>query len=52
PHLLFEGKLNEAILNQTKEAADRHPSLQWLTSGYLGPDPLLANAIANRTGMH
>jgi len=52
PHLLFEGKLNEAILNQTKKAADRHPSLQWLTSGYLGPDPLLANAIANRTGMH
>ena len=52
PHLLFEGRLNEAILKQTKEAADRHPSLQWLTSGYLGPDPLLANAIANRTGMH
>jgi sirohydrochlorin cobaltochelatase len=51
PHLLFEGRLNEAILKQTKEAADRHPSLQWLTSGYLGPDPLLADAIANRTGM-
>lgn len=52
PHLLFEGKLNQAILNQTKEAAGRHPSLQWLTSGYLGPDPLLADAIASRTGMH
>lgn len=52
PHLLFEGKLNQAILNQTKEAAGRHPSLQWLTSGYLGPDPLLADAIADRTGMN
>ncbi|MGI9466885.1 MAG: sirohydrochlorin chelatase [Rubripirellula sp.] len=52
PHLLFEGRLNQAILNQTKAAADRHSSLQWLTSGYLGPDPLLADAIANRTGMH
>lgn len=52
PHLLFEGKLYQAILDQTKEAAQRHPSVQWITSGYLGPDPLLANAIANRTGMH
>lgn len=52
PHLLFEGRLHQAILNQTNEAADRHPSLQWLTSGYLGPDPLLADAIVNRTGMH
>lgn len=52
PHLIFEGKLNQAILDQTKLAASRYPSLQWLTSAYLGPDPLLANAIANRTGMH
>jgi len=51
PHLLFEGRLYQAILGQTQEAADRHPSLQWLTSGYLGPDPLLADAIAERTGM-
>ena len=51
PHLLFEGRLNQAILNQTMEAANRHQSLQWLTSGYLGPDPLLAEAIANRTGI-
>jgi len=51
PHLLFEGKLNQAILDQTQEVADRYPSLQWLTSGYLGPDPLLADAIAKRTGI-
>lgn len=51
PHLLFEGKLNQAILDQTQAVAGRHPSLQWLTSGYLGPDPLLADAIAKRTGI-
>lgn len=51
PHLLFEGRLNQAILNQTDEAAKRHRSLNWITSGYLGPDPLLAKAIANRTGI-
>jgi len=49
PHLLFEGRLNQAILSQTNEASKRHPSLQWLTSGYLGPDRLLAEAIAQRT---
>ena len=51
PHLLFEGRLNQAILDQTSDAANRHLSVQWLTSGYLGPDPLLAEAIAKRTGI-
>lgn len=51
PHLLFEGRLNQAILDQANDAANRHPSVQWLTSGYLGPDPLLAEAIAKRTGI-
>ena len=51
PHLLFEGKLNQAIIRQTKEAAVRYPSLQWLTSAYLGPDACVADAIAARIGI-
>jgi len=51
PHLLFEGRLNQAIIGQTEEAASRYPSIQWLTSAYLGPDPCVADAIATRIGM-
>lgn len=48
PHLLFEGRLYQAILRQVDEAASRHQSIQWLVSDYLGPDPLVAEAIAGR----
>ncbi|MDE0865009.1 MAG: sirohydrochlorin chelatase [Rubripirellula sp.] len=51
PHLLFEGRLNQAIIRQTKEAAVKYRSLQWLTSAYLGPDACIADAIAARIGM-
>ena len=48
PHLLFEGRLFQAILRQTAEASERSPSIQWIHSEYLGPDPLVAEAIAGR----
>ena len=49
PHLLFEGRLNQAIMKQTREAEVKYPSIQWLISSYLGPDPMVAAAIAERT---
>lgn len=48
PHLLFEGQLNQAISQLVDEAAARHPRIQFRTSGYLGPDPRVAAAIADR----
>jgi sirohydrochlorin cobaltochelatase len=48
PHLLFEGRLFQAILHQIDEASERYPSIQWIHSDYLGPDPLIAEAIAGR----
>ena len=51
PHLLFEGRLFQAIRRQTDEAAQRHPRIEWTHSEYLGPDPLVAEAIVARTGL-
>ena len=51
PHLLFEGRLNQAIIRQAEDAAEQYPSIQWLTSAYLGPDPWVADAIAARIEM-
>ena len=51
PHLLFEGRLFQAIRRQTDEAAQRHPRVEWIHSDYLGPDPLGAEAIAARAGL-
>ena len=48
PHLLFEGRLFQAILREGVEASQRYPSIQWIHSDYLGPDPLVADAIAGR----
>jgi sirohydrochlorin cobaltochelatase len=48
PHLLFEGRLHQGIRQQTAEAAATHPAVRFVTSPYLGPDPLVANAIAAR----
>jgi sirohydrochlorin cobaltochelatase len=48
PHLLFEGRLYQAILGQTEEARRQHPTIQWIDSDYLGPDRLVAEAIAGR----
>ncbi len=48
PHLLFEGRLYQAICKQVATAAKEHPGIQWKVSGYLGPDTLVAQAIAGR----
>jgi len=50
PHLLFAGRLYDAIERQTQEAAVRYPGVRMHLSHYLGPDPLVAQAIAGRIG--
>lgn len=50
PHLLFDGRLFQAIKQQTEEVSVLFPSMQFMTSEYLGPDRLVADAIAARIG--
>lgn len=48
PHLLFTGRLFEAISRQVEEASEQCPRVRFQLSGYLGPDRLVADAIADR----
>lgn len=48
PHLLFEGRLNQAICALVSEAATRHPNVTFRTSAYLGPDSRIAEALQDR----
>ncbi|TWT92617.1 Sirohydrochlorin cobaltochelatase [Neorhodopirellula pilleata] len=48
PHLLFSGRLYEAIEKQVQDAAKNHPHVQFGTSAYLGPTDLVARAVAAR----
>lgn len=48
PHLLFSGRLMESILTQVDQAAKEFPDVRFRTARYLGPDPLVAQAIAAR----
>ena len=48
PHLLFAGRLYQAIETQAREARERHPSIAIHLSQYLGPDIRVAQAIAAR----
>ncbi len=50
PHLLFAGRLYDAIQMQTDEASLRHPHIRFAISDYLGPDERVASAIAERCG--
>lgn len=50
PHLLFEGRLYQAIRKQAAEVAVVHPHVKLATAPYLGPDALVAQAIADRIG--
>jgi sirohydrochlorin cobaltochelatase len=50
PHLLFAGRLYQAIGKQVDDALRRHPSIDFALSRYLGPDPLVVRAIAARIG--
>ncbi|MCE9604086.1 MAG: sirohydrochlorin chelatase [Planctomycetia bacterium] len=46
PHLLFAGVLLERVREQVAEAARRFPDRQWVTTGHLGPEPEVVNAVA------
>ncbi len=48
PHLLFQGRLYDAISNQVTEAAVRHPQIQFVLGDYLGPTVEIADALAAR----
>ncbi len=48
PHLLFAGRLYQAIERQVQEAAAKHPRIEFRTSGYLGPDRRIAAALRGR----
>ncbi len=48
PHLLFAGRLYQAICQQVAEAADRFPQVRFRTTDYLGPQQEIAAAIAAR----
>lgn len=48
PHLLFEGRLLEAIKRQVSEAAEQFPWTQFRLAEHLGPDRLVALAIRGR----
>jgi sirohydrochlorin cobaltochelatase len=48
PHLLFSGRLYDAIERQTKEAAAKFSEIEFVISRYLGPDAKVAAAIADR----
>jgi sirohydrochlorin cobaltochelatase len=48
PHLLFHGRLYQAIVKQTNEAAAEFPKIDFSCTGYLGANALVADAIADR----
>ena len=48
PHLLFHGRLYQAICKQVDEASQRHPQIRFATCDYLGPEIEIAKAIAAR----
>lgn len=51
PHLLFHGRLYQAIVKQTEEAAAEFPALEFKCTGYLGSNALVADAIADRVSV-
>ncbi|WP_233902971.1 sirohydrochlorin chelatase [Stieleria maiorica] len=50
PHLLFQGRLYDAIGTQVHEASQRHPNVQFVVGDYLGPTPEVAEALMRRIG--
>lgn len=48
PHLLFHGRLYQAIVKQTHEAMEEFPSVRFHYTDYLGPDSCVSDAIASR----
>ncbi|WP_286177758.1 sirohydrochlorin chelatase [Rhodopirellula sp. JC639] len=50
PHLLFQGRLYDAIGTQVREASQRHPDVRFVVGDYLGPTPEVAEALMRRIG--
>ena len=48
PHLLFHGRLYEAIARQCREAAERNVGARVICGPYLGVDEAVAQAVASR----
>lgn len=48
PHLLFEGRLLEAIGRLVSEASQRHPAIHFQAAEHLGPDRRVAQALHDR----
>jgi sirohydrochlorin cobaltochelatase len=48
PHLLFQGRLFDAIGRQVTEAAGRHPDVRFCLGDYLGPNAPVAAALVRR----
>ncbi len=48
PHLLFEGRLHQAIQDQTAHVAEQFPVVKFALSPYLGPTEQVAHAIVDR----
>lgn len=48
PHLLFQGAIHRALLDQVAAARARNPDQHFTTAGYLGPDPLVVAALIRR----
>jgi sirohydrochlorin cobaltochelatase len=50
PHLLFEGAIHQAMRELVKQSQDSHPHCRHWCTGYLGPKPEVAAALARRIG--
>lgn len=48
PHLLFQGRLFDAINAQVDAARKEFPNINFVVGNYLGPLPTIAQAIADR----
>ncbi|MCO8122390.1 sirohydrochlorin chelatase [Stieleria sp. TO1_6] len=48
PHLLFQGRLYDAIVQQVDQAAQRHRQVRFVVGRYLGPNEAVAQAVARR----
>jgi sirohydrochlorin cobaltochelatase len=46
PHLLLRGRFHDSICNLIKTHRQKHPNIDWIVTEPLGPDKLLAQAVA------
>lgn len=51
PHLLFCGLLAEQVRTQVDRCRTEYPQQEWILTDYLGPDPLLTDAICEIAGI-